>query len=187
MSDADLIAPVATEAPEAPKEDMSDVPVAEIAPIAPEASEPAAEVPAAVEPVAEPEAKSEPAGDVEMSDAAATESAPAADGDVPASAIASTDDTPVDSELKTETDGAAAGDSELLPPAVPAPPFSTGAKRPRADLASLNTRQYLDQTVVPILLKGLSQVAKERPSDPIQALADYLVSNKDTFKPLSDL
>lgn len=36
------------------------------------------------------------------------------------------------------------------------------SKRPRIDLQSLPTRQYLDQTVVPILLQALSTLAKER-------------------------
>ena len=34
-------------------------------------------------------------------------------------------------------------------------------KAPRVELQSLPTRAYLDQTVVPILLQGLSQLAKE--------------------------
>ena len=35
-------------------------------------------------------------------------------------------------------------------------------KRPRVELQSLPTRQYLDQTVVPILLVGLNELAKTR-------------------------
>jgi len=35
-------------------------------------------------------------------------------------------------------------------------------KKSRVDLQSLPTRQYLDQTVVPILLQALSTLAKER-------------------------
>lgn len=35
-------------------------------------------------------------------------------------------------------------------------------KKTKVDLQSLPTRQYLDQTVVPILLQGLSLLAKER-------------------------
>lgn len=55
------------------------------------------------------------------------------------------------------------------------------SKRPRIDLQSLPTRQYLDQTVVPILLQALSTLAKERPSDPIDYLANYLLKNKNQF------
>ncbi|XP_075224806.1 protein dpy-30 homolog isoform X1 [Lycorma delicatula] len=54
-------------------------------------------------------------------------------------------------------------------------------KKPRVDLLSLPTRQYLDQTVVPILLQALSTLAKERPSDPISYLAAYLLKNKSQF------
>jgi len=54
-------------------------------------------------------------------------------------------------------------------------------KRPRIDFQALPTRQYLDQTVVPILLQALSTLAKERPSDPIDYLANYLLKNKNQF------
>ncbi|CAG4972274.1 unnamed protein product [Parnassius apollo] len=54
-------------------------------------------------------------------------------------------------------------------------------RKSRIDLNALPTRQYLDQTVVPILLQGLSALAKERPPDPINYLAAYLVKNKNTF------
>lgn len=54
-----------------------------------------------------------------------------------------------------------------------------GSKKPtRCDLQSLPTRQYLDQTVNPILLQALKVLAKERPTDPIQYLAAYLLKNK---------
>ena len=46
-----------------------------------------------------------------------------------------------------------------------------GAKKLKPDLANLPTRQYLDQTVVPILLQGLASLARERPRDPIEYLA----------------
>lgn len=55
-------------------------------------------------------------------------------------------------------------------------------KKTRADLSSLPTRQYLDQTVVPILMSGLSYLAKERPAEPINALADYLLKNKASYE-----
>ncbi|XP_064483715.1 protein dpy-30 homolog [Ornithodoros turicata] len=57
-------------------------------------------------------------------------------------------------------------------------------KKPKleADFQALSTRQYLDQTVVPILLQALSTLAKERPSNPIEYLANYLLRNKSQFE-----
>lgn len=49
----------------------------------------------------------------------------------------------------------------------------------RSDLASLPTKQYLDQTVAPILLRGLQTLAKERPQDPFSFLAAYLLKHKE--------
>ena len=71
----------------------------------------------------------------------------------------------------------------------------TSNKRVKQDLQGLPTRQYLDQTVVPILLQvcvcvtgcisnekrvmtsfqGLASLARERPRDPIEYLAGYLL------------
>nr|CAD7456002.1 unnamed protein product [Timema tahoe] len=55
------------------------------------------------------------------------------------------------------------------------------SKKSRVELQSLPTRQYLDQTVVPILLHALSTLAKERPPDPISYLAAYLLRNKGQY------
>ncbi|KAF6020349.1 DPY30 [Bugula neritina] len=55
------------------------------------------------------------------------------------------------------------------------------AKKQKVELASLPTRAYLDQTVVPILLQGMSVLAKERPPNPVEFLAAYLMKNKDQF------
>ncbi|KAL6435032.1 hypothetical protein ACFW04_005261 [Cataglyphis niger] len=55
------------------------------------------------------------------------------------------------------------------------------AKKSRVEVQSLPTRQYLDQTVVPILLQALSCLAKERPADPISFLAGYLLRNKSQY------
>ncbi|XP_062304102.1 protein dpy-30 homolog [Osmerus eperlanus] len=52
----------------------------------------------------------------------------------------------------------------------------------KVDLQSLPTRAYLDQTVVPILLQGLSVLAKERPPNPIEFLAAFLLKNKSQFE-----
>uniref|UniRef100_A0A9J2PII9 Dpy-30 histone methyltransferase complex regulatory subunit n=2 Tax=Ascaris TaxID=6251 RepID=A0A9J2PII9_ASCLU len=47
--------------------------------------------------------------------------------------------------------------------------------------STIPTRQYLDQTVVPILLQALGALAKERPPNPIEYLANYLLKEKDRF------
>ena len=43
--------------------------------------------------------------------------------------------------------------------------------------ASLPIRSYLDQTVVPQLLQGLSELAKERPPNPVEWLGNYLLKS----------
>jgi protein dpy-30 len=54
-------------------------------------------------------------------------------------------------------------------------------KKQKVDLQGLPVRAYLDQTVVPILLQGLSILAKERPPNPIEYLASYLLKNKEKY------
>lgn len=56
---------------------------------------------------------------------------------------------------------------------------STDKSKP--DLSTLPTRAYLDQTVVPILLQAMSQLAKERPAKPITYLAEYLLNHKEKY------
>ena len=57
---------------------------------------------------------------------------------------------------------------------------STNNKQ-KTDVSTLPTRAYLDQTVVPILLQGMSQLARDRPAKPIEHLALYLQQNKDKY------
>ena len=52
------------------------------------------------------------------------------------------------------------------------------AKKSRVQIQA---RQYLDQTVVPILLQALSCLARERPADPITYLANYLLEHKSKY------
>ncbi len=42
---------------------------------------------------------------------------------------------------------------------------------------NLPVRQYLDKTVVPLLLQAMSECAKERPTHPIEFVAKYLLDN----------
>ena len=45
------------------------------------------------------------------------------------------------------------------------------------DAQQLPIRAYLDQTVVPILLTGMSQLVKDRPANPVEYLAHFLLKN----------
>jgi|UniRef100_A0A8C0W8A5 protein dpy-30 len=56
------------------------------------------------------------------------------------------------------------------------------SSKQKVGLQSLPTRAYLDQTVMPILLQGLAVLAKERPPNPIEFLASYLLKNKAQFE-----
>ncbi|UJR25181.1 hypothetical protein I4U23_006536 [Adineta vaga] len=51
----------------------------------------------------------------------------------------------------------------------------------KRDVSTLPTRAYLDQTVVPILLQGMSQIARDRPAKPIEQLALYLQQNREKY------
>ncbi|CAG2110604.1 unnamed protein product [Medioppia subpectinata] len=61
------------------------------------------------------------------------------------------------------------------------PPRSQSSKKPKVDLASVPVRQYLDTTVVPILLQGLSSLARERPQKPIAFLAQFLLEKASEY------
>lgn len=88
--------------------------------------------------------------------------------------------------VKNETESASdennAPAQETQKPAEKESSSESLPKKPRVDYNSLPTRQYLDQTVVPILLQALSTLAKERPPDPIDYLANYLLKNKSQFE-----
>eukprot|EP00656_Telonema_subtile_P005694 TRINITY_DN1259_c0_g1_i1.p2 TRINITY_DN1259_c0_g1~~TRINITY_DN1259_c0_g1_i1.p2 ORF type:complete len:107 (-),score=30.74 TRINITY_DN1259_c0_g1_i1:348-668(-) len=45
------------------------------------------------------------------------------------------------------------------------------------DLQALPIRAYLDHTVVPVLMQGLSALVKERPANATVFLAQYLLDN----------
>eukprot|EP00405_Crypthecodinium_cohnii_P044447 CAMPEP_0206584402 /NCGR_PEP_ID=MMETSP0325_2-20121206/35698_1 /ASSEMBLY_ACC=CAM_ASM_000347 /TAXON_ID=2866 /ORGANISM="Crypthecodinium cohnii, Strain Seligo" /LENGTH=96 /DNA_ID=CAMNT_0054091547 /DNA_START=66 /DNA_END=356 /DNA_ORIENTATION=- len=51
--------------------------------------------------------------------------------------------------------------------------------RPALSTQDMPLRQYLDTLVVPSLLPGLNAVAEERPENPVEWLAYYLLKNKD--------
>ncbi|KAJ4460134.1 putative protein dpy-30 [Paratrimastix pyriformis] len=45
----------------------------------------------------------------------------------------------------------------------------------KIDVQALPIRAYLDQTVVPLLLQALSALVRERPADPVEYVAAYLL------------
>lgn len=47
----------------------------------------------------------------------------------------------------------------------------------KLNLQALPIRAYLDQTVVPLLLDGMAALVKERPDNPVEFLAMYLLRN----------
>lgn len=61
------------------------------------------------------------------------------------------------------------------------PPMKKPHSLPIArETTGMPTRQYLDQTVAPVLLHGLQALARERPLDPIHFLATYLLKHSNT-------
>eukprot|EP00242_Pyramimonas_sp_CCMP2087_P003814 CAMPEP_0198212804 /NCGR_PEP_ID=MMETSP1445-20131203/27700_1 /TAXON_ID=36898 /ORGANISM="Pyramimonas sp., Strain CCMP2087" /LENGTH=101 /DNA_ID=CAMNT_0043887341 /DNA_START=162 /DNA_END=467 /DNA_ORIENTATION=- len=47
----------------------------------------------------------------------------------------------------------------------------------KLNMQALPIRQYLEHSVVPILLQGMQALVKERPNNPIEFLAGYLLKN----------
>eukprot|EP00095_Tigriopus_kingsejongensis_P006744 maker-scaffold658_size117954-snap-gene-0.44 protein:Tk06744 transcript:maker-scaffold658_size117954-snap-gene-0.44-mRNA-1 annotation:"protein dpy-30-like protein" len=56
-------------------------------------------------------------------------------------------------------------------------PTSKKAKM-SADVKGMSSKEYMDEFVVPVMLKALSAVNKERPDDPIDFLIGYLNRQK---------
>eukprot|EP00128_Syssomonas_multiformis_P012273 Colp12_sorted_trinity150504_noHs@28523 len=52
-------------------------------------------------------------------------------------------------------------------------------EKKKVPMQSLPIRQYLDQTVVDVLLEGLHHLVKERPPKPIEYLALFLMKHKE--------
>ena len=47
----------------------------------------------------------------------------------------------------------------------------------REHLQKLSTRAYLDETVTPLMMQALAAVARERPEDPVDFVAHYLIAH----------
>jgi len=52
----------------------------------------------------------------------------------------------------------------------------------KMNLQTAPIRTYLDSTVVPVLLQGLSALVKERPPNPVEFLATFLLQNNPQSK-----
>ena len=50
-------------------------------------------------------------------------------------------------------------------------------QKQQQNINSLPIRAYLDQTVVPLVLQGMAEVAKERPENLIKYLAEFLMKH----------
>lgn len=149
---------------------------------------PVAEAPAAAEPKMEVEesveAKTEaaPAATETAAEPAATEAAPAAAEATPAAEVpAATEAAPAAATEAPKDELPAAGVDENVEKIIESESAELANKKPKVDLQGLPVRAYLDQTIVPILLQGMSVLAKERPPNPIEYLATYLLKNKDKF------
>merc|ERR1712241_773674 len=60
-----------------------------------------------------------------------------------------------------------------------APTASTPSVHTAAGVAAMSARQYMDELIVPTLLRALASVNKERPVDPIDYLSIYLAKEKE--------
>lgn len=43
--------------------------------------------------------------------------------------------------------------------------------------SNLAVRTYLDKTVIPLLMEGLIELSKQKPENPLEFLAHYLLEN----------
>lgn len=55
-------------------------------------------------------------------------------------------------------------------------------ERSIADLSALPLKEYLDATVIPILIQALEYLGTYRPPEPINALCVYLLKYRDEFE-----
>ncbi|GFR50950.1 hypothetical protein Agub_g13270 [Astrephomene gubernaculifera] len=81
----------------------------------------------------------------------------------------------------------------VLPPVAMTTPEAVKAAEKAAvgvhkkiNLAAAPIRQYLEATVVPVLMQGMQALCKERPDNPVEYLAYYLLSHnpEPNTKPL---
>ncbi|KAG2447697.1 hypothetical protein HYH02_007157 [Chlamydomonas schloesseri] len=72
------------------------------------------------------------------------------------------------------------------PEAVKAAEKAAVGVHKKINLAAAPIRQYLEATVVPVLMQGMQALCKERPDNPVEYLAYYLLSHnpQPNTKPL---
>lgn len=63
------------------------------------------------------------------------------------------------------------------PEAVKAAEKAAVGVHKKINLAAAPIRQYLEATVVPVLMQGMQALCKERPDNPVEYLAYYLLSH----------
>ena len=86
-----------------------------------------------------------------------------------------TDEKPQEQPVKTE--------EEKLKELAAAERENFAAKKQapltQAELQTLPARQYLDNTVLPLLQSGMEQLVQERPPNPVDWMATFLLNNKN--------
>ena len=81
-------------------------------------------------------------------------------------------------EVDVDVDGESKGSAAAAAPASEVKKTAAaGTGSSETSLSSLPIRAYLDQTVVPILLQGMSALVKQRPENPVEFLAHFLLKN----------
>jgi len=76
-------------------------------------------------------------------------------------------------------------------PTDPPAPAAPAAPKPKEeltddDLKALPLRQYLEHTVVGVIMQGMQQISRKRPDDPVSFLADFLLRNNPRKRKAED-
>ncbi|XRB05434.1 cyclic nucleotide-binding domain [Pycnococcus provasolii] len=164
---AEEAAPAAEEAAPAAEE---AAPAAEAAP-AEEAAPAAEEAAPAAEEAAPAAEEAAPAAE----EAAPVEAAPAAEEAAPAEAAPAAEEAaPAAEEAPPAAEEAAPAPAAAAAPAM----MSTSSMKTDPSKKAIPVRQYLEDSVVPVLRKALRELVKVRPEDPFDFLAAYVLENK---------
>jgi protein dpy-30 len=54
-----------------------------------------------------------------------------------------------------------------------------GTDQQSINLQTASTRSYLEQTVVPVVMQGMAELARERPENPLEYLGNYLLKHSN--------